>query len=193
MKRFESQLRLGSGIVLAVYVTQHLLNHAFGIVSIEAAEAYRKTVGAAFQTWPGLLLLYASILFHAIIALRSRARARQTCSAASKNSTTSCSRNSIESVQMGIGIHGGDAIVGTMGPPRTPLLTAVGDNINIAARLEAKAKDLDCDLIVSIATLEAEGIDYDREAVRELEVRGRDQRVRVGSFRRDQLPGSQLD
>ena len=98
-----------------------------------------------------------------------------------------------ESVQMGIGIHGGDAIVGTMGPPRTPLLTAVGDNINIAARLEAKTKDLDCDLIVSIATLEAEGIDYDRDTVLELEVRGRDQRVRVGSFRRDQLPGPRAD
>ena len=95
-----------------------------------------------------------------------------------------------ESVQMGIGIHGGDAIVGTMGPPRTPLLTAVGDNINIAARLEAKTKDLGCDLIVSIATLEAEGIDYDHDAIHELEVRGRDQRVRVGSFRRDQLPGT---
>ena len=26
-----------------------------------------------------------------------------------------------ESVQMGIGIHGGEAIVGTMGPPKTPL------------------------------------------------------------------------
>ncbi len=57
MKHLESQLRLGSGIVLALYVTQHLLNHAFGIVSIEAAEAYRKTVGAVFQTWPGLVLL----------------------------------------------------------------------------------------------------------------------------------------
>jgi len=99
-----------------------------------------------------------------------------------------------ESVQMGIGIHGGDAIVGTMGPPRTPpLLTAVGDNINIAARLEAKTKDLDCDLIISIATLEAEDIDYDRDAVHELEVRGRDQRVRVGSFRRDRLPGPRAD
>jgi len=71
MKHLESQLRLGSGIVLAVYVMQHLINHAFGIVSIEAAEAYRKTVGAVFQTWPGLLLLYGSILLHAIVALRS--------------------------------------------------------------------------------------------------------------------------
>jgi adenylate cyclase len=94
-----------------------------------------------------------------------------------------------ESVQMGIGIHGGEAIVGTMGPPRTPLLTAVGDNINIAARLEAKTKELDCDLIVSIATLEAEGIAYDSKAMLETEVRGRNQRVRVGSFKRDQLPG----
>jgi hypothetical protein len=32
-------LRLWSGIVLALKVTQHLVNHAFGIVSIEAAEA----------------------------------------------------------------------------------------------------------------------------------------------------------
>jgi adenylate cyclase len=94
-----------------------------------------------------------------------------------------------ESVQMGIGIHGGDAIVGTMGPPSTPLLTAVGDNINIAARLEAKTKELDCDLVVSIATLEAEGIDHDGGVLRELEVRGRDQRVQVGSFERDRLPG----
>jgi adenylate cyclase len=98
-----------------------------------------------------------------------------------------------ESVQMGIGIHGGDAIVGTMGPPSTPLLTAVGDNINIAARLEAKTKELDCDLIISVATLELEGIDYDRSAVCELEVRGRDQQVQVGSFKRDQMPGPRGD
>jgi adenylate cyclase len=95
-----------------------------------------------------------------------------------------------ESIQMGIGIHGGDAIVGTMGPPRTPLLTAVGDNINIAARLEAKTKELGCDLIVSTATLEVESIAYDNTSNLEVELRGRNNRVRVCSFRRDQLPGN---
>jgi len=35
MKNFESQLRLGTGLILALYVVQHLVNHAFGIVSIE--------------------------------------------------------------------------------------------------------------------------------------------------------------
>ena len=69
MKNIESQLRLGTGLVLALYVVQHLVNHAFGIVSIETAEVYRKTVGALFQILPGQILLYGSLLFHATIAL----------------------------------------------------------------------------------------------------------------------------
>jgi adenylate cyclase len=98
-----------------------------------------------------------------------------------------------ETVKMGIGIHGGEAIVGTMGPPKTPLLTAVGDNINIAARLESQTKEIGCDLIVSVQTLEAEGIDYVATSVREVQVRGRDNQVKVGTFNRDRLPGSVTD
>ncbi len=75
-----------------------------------------------------------------------------------------------------------------MGPPKTPLLTAVGDNINIAARLEAQTKLLDCDLVVSVETLDAAAIDYPQERLRQVEVRGRDKRVRVCIFARDQLP-----
>jgi adenylate cyclase len=95
-----------------------------------------------------------------------------------------------ESVQMGIGIHGGEAIVGTMGPPKTPLLTAVGDNINIAARLEAQTKVLGCDLIVSVSTLETAGIDHGAGAVQEVEVRGRDNQVKIYRFNHDQIPGT---
>jgi len=91
-----------------------------------------------------------------------------------------------ESVKIGIGIHGGDAIVGTMGPPRTPLLTAVGDNINIAARLEAKTKELDCDLIVSVATLDTEDIEFENGNIDEVEVRGRNNRVQVRLLKREQ-------
>ncbi|MCP4874487.1 MAG: hypothetical protein GY896_03295 [Gammaproteobacteria bacterium] len=49
MKHLESQLRLGTGLILALYVVQHLINHAFGIISIEAGEAYRKRPGAPGQ------------------------------------------------------------------------------------------------------------------------------------------------
>ena len=36
-----------------------------------------------------------------------------------------------EPLRVGIGIHCGDAIVGTMGPTKSPNLSAVGDNVNI--------------------------------------------------------------
>jgi len=98
-----------------------------------------------------------------------------------------------ETVKMGIGIHGGEAIVGTMGPPKTPLLTAVGDNINIAARLESQTKEIGCDLIVSVQTLDAEDIDYVTTSVREIEVRGRDNQVKVCTFNSDQLPTGVTD
>jgi len=98
-----------------------------------------------------------------------------------------------ESVHMGIGIHGGDAIVGTMGPPKTPLLTAVGDNINIAARLEAQTKQQRCDLIVSADTLARENIDFAAAASLEIELRGRENRVRVCLFQREDIPPAGAD
>ena len=95
-----------------------------------------------------------------------------------------------EGVKMGIGIHGGEAIVGTMGPPKTPLLTAVGDNINIAARLEAQTKTQACDLIVSVETLERESIEYPQDSVKPVDVRGRDGKVNVCTLLSDQIPGA---
>jgi len=60
-----------------------------------------------------------------------------------------------EPLNMGIGIHTGDAIVGQMGPPKTPVLTALGDAVNTAARLENATKDLQVPVVVSRDTLEA--------------------------------------
>jgi len=93
-----------------------------------------------------------------------------------------------ENVHMGIGIHGGDAVVGTMGPPKTPLLTAIGDNVNIAARLEAETKTRQCDLIVSAETLARENIPYAQAASLEIELRGRHNRIRVCTFDHGELP-----
>lgn len=93
-----------------------------------------------------------------------------------------------ESIEMGIGIHGGEAIVGTMGPPKTPLLTAVGDHINIAARLEAQTKQQDCELIISIETLARESITINEAECKNLDVRGRDKNVAVYLLNRSHLP-----
>jgi class 3 adenylate cyclase len=63
-----------------------------------------------------------------------------------------------EPLVVGIGIHTGPAIVGRMGPPKTPLLSALGDTVNAAARLETATKELGAPVVVSRDTLEAAGL-----------------------------------
>ena len=48
-------------------------------------------------------------------------------------------------------------------------------------------------MIVSVSTLETESIDFPDNNVRQVEVRGRDNHVRVCTFSRDQLPGGNPD
>jgi adenylate cyclase len=45
------RLRLWSGLVVALFVSMHLLNHAFGLVSIEATDAARPYLSALW--WLG--------------------------------------------------------------------------------------------------------------------------------------------
>jgi len=61
-------------------------------------------------------------------------------------------------VAIGVGIHTGQAIVGRMGPPKTPIISALGDSVNTAARLERSTKDLGVPLVVSAETLRAAGL-----------------------------------
>jgi len=82
-------------------------------------------------------------------------------------------------MRMGIGIHCGDAIVGTMGPPTSPNLSAVGDNVNIAARLESQSKVLNAPLVVSAQVADAAGIDLSRFPRHLAPVRGREVPVPV--------------
>jgi class 3 adenylate cyclase len=48
-----------------------------------------------------------------------------------------------EPMIIGVGIHTGDAVIGEMGPPKTPVLSALGDAVNTAARLERITKEID--------------------------------------------------
>jgi len=84
-----------------------------------------------------------------------------------------------EPLRVGIGIHCGDAIVGTMGPPKSPNLSAVGDNVNVAARLESQSKTLRCTLVVSTALARAAGVDLSGHPLHEAELRGRGASVQV--------------
>ena len=82
-------------------------------------------------------------------------------------------------LRMGIGIHAGEAIVGTMGPPTSPNFSAIGDNVNIAARLESQTKPLDCALVVSADAVENGGLDFSSVPRHEVTVPGRTQPIAV--------------
>jgi adenylate cyclase len=78
-----------------------------------------------------------------------------------------------EPLRMGIGVHLGMAIVGSMGPPNEPIISAIGDDVNVASRLEQRSKDFACTLVVSRQTVETAGLSFDGIRHEELAVRGR--------------------
>ena len=52
-------------------------------------------------------------------------------------------------LQCGVGIHTGDAVVGTIGSEQRLEYTAIGDTINLGARLESATKEFGVSIIIS--------------------------------------------
>jgi len=84
-----------------------------------------------------------------------------------------------EPLRIGIGIHAGEAIVGSMGPPTTPIVSALGDNVNVAARLESQTKEFGVPLLISARVVEYGGFDASDLTLDEVPVKGRERPVRV--------------
>ncbi|MBX2878952.1 MAG: adenylate/guanylate cyclase domain-containing protein [Granulosicoccus sp.] len=80
-------------------------------------------------------------------------------------------------LRLGIGIHCGPAIVGTMGYGETSSLTAVGDTVNTASRLEGVTKSLDVQLVFSEVVAEMADLPTDLLETKEIELRGRQNRM----------------
>lgn len=81
--------------------------------------------------------------------------------------------NLSQPLQIGIGIHFSEAIVGAMGPPRSQIITAIGDTVNTCARLEGLTKEYDCPVIVSRQAAEIAGLDLRGHKLYEAPVKGR--------------------
>ncbi len=86
-------------------------------------------------------------------------------------------------LRIGIGIHTGPAVMGRVGDTdRGYTVTAFGDTVSVASRLEAATKELLADCVVSDAALRASGLMLSGTSEREVALRGHEQAIKVHTF-----------
>ena len=87
-------------------------------------------------------------------------------------------------LRIGIGLHAGPTIVGEMGYERATQLTAIGDVVNTASRLESMTKEFAVELVVSQELLERSGVTLAGAPHHYVEIRGRRERLDVRPVKR---------
>jgi adenylate cyclase len=78
-----------------------------------------------------------------------------------------------EPIRFGVGIHGGEVIVGDIGYRDHMVFTALGDAVNVAARLQDMTKSLGCEVIFSDEVRTTAGLADDALPRQDVEIRGR--------------------
>jgi adenylate cyclase len=84
-----------------------------------------------------------------------------------------------EPIRFGIGIHGGDVIVGDIGYRDHMVFTALGDPVNVAARLQDMTKSLGCEAILSDEVHVTAGLAEGDLPRQEVTIRGRNEPMTV--------------
>jgi adenylate cyclase len=84
-----------------------------------------------------------------------------------------------EPLRIGIGLHVGPVIVGEMGYGSATTITAIGDSVNTASRLEGLAKEYNAELVVSAEVIARAGLEVMGGRRGEIEIRGKQEKLAV--------------
>ncbi|WP_291856018.1 adenylate/guanylate cyclase domain-containing protein [Bradyrhizobium sp.] len=84
-----------------------------------------------------------------------------------------------EPLRFGIGVNGGEVIVGDIGYRDHMVFTALGDPVNVAARLQDMTKNLACEVVISDEVRATAGLAADALPSQEVVIRGRNEPMMV--------------
>jgi adenylate cyclase len=87
-----------------------------------------------------------------------------------------------EPIRFGIGIHGGEVIIGDIGYRDHIVFTALGDAVNVAARLQDMTKTLGCEVVLSDDVRKTARLSLDAAHELTVTIRGRDEPMTVQSI-----------
>jgi adenylate cyclase len=123
----------------------------------------------------GFLALFGAPLDAADAAHRAVAAARDMLSSMERINAASDWK-----LRIGIGIHFGEVVAGSIGSPRRKEYTVIGDTVNFASRLEALNKEFGSQLLISSAVREALGEQAeDALSLGEVSIRGYEEPMAV--------------